>query len=413
MGVNFVLLLILVRLIPAEIYASIVLTKVSLIVVTSLGGMGLSQAAVRWVNLKEREDLVLGTVLLGTLVMAIPATLVLLALFAVFESRVDLTLTPDLIAVVAVLVFSFMLNNELINWARARHKSVQHAILSLVRALLQLGAIIVAVKWTFEARGYLYGLAFAEIVLLITVFLVDSKSRFVSSKYRLLTVMLRYGWPHTLVIASGFLLTYVDRYMLSFLVEDAAVVAYYDAAYMIVASVLALLVRPFNLMLFPTYTRKYAEEGGESTALMLNRVQYIFLIAGFAVASIVVVIRVPLTELLLPEDYVATSSIFAAVAYGAILNGVFISAVAGLYISQKTLMVGIAAIAALVANIVANFLLIPPLGVDGAALGTAIASAVQLGVGYWFSTQVLPVKLPVWLLAFGGLWIALLHFIST
>jgi len=224
--------------------------------------------------------------------------------------------------------------------------------------------------------------------------------------------MLRYGWPHTFVIASGFMLNYADRYMLSFLTNNNSVVAYYDAASMVVVSALALLVRPFNLFLFPAYTKRYEEEGRDANVILVNRAQRLFLIAGLGVSTIVVVLREPMLQLLFPEDYSAASSIFAAVAYGTVLNGVFMATVAGLYLSQKTMMVGVAAIVAVLSNIFANWLLIPIYGIDGAALGTAISSLMQLLVGYYFSRSVLPVRLPIALLSGGALWLALLSWVT-
>jgi O-antigen/teichoic acid export membrane protein len=116
-------------------------------------------------------------------------------------------------------------------------------------------------------------------------------------------------------------------------------------------------------------------------------------------------------QLLFPAEYSSTSSVFAAVAYGTVLNGVFMATVAGLYISKRTLMIGIVSIAAVLANLVANWLLIPTYGVNGAALGTLISSFIQLIIGYYFSRKLLPVKLPIGLIVGGGVWLGFVSWI--
>jgi O-antigen/teichoic acid export membrane protein len=406
MAAGFVLVLILVRILPAEAYGGLALTKALLLVVISLAGLGLSQAAVRWSGHKTSEDLVLGTVLGGATFAALPAAALLVGLIMVLADRLKVVVTLPLVIAIVALVFSYILNNELVNWRRAQHQAKHHALVSTLRAVQQMVAITASVLLIQNAAGYIYGLAVGELLLLAWLG-YGYRARLVFQA-KLLVEMLRYGWPHTFVIASGFMLNYADRYMLSFLTNNNSMVAYYDAASTVVVSALALLVRPFNLFLFPAYTKRYEEEGRDATVILVNRAQRLFLIAGLGVSTIVVVLREPMLQLLFPADYSAASSIFAAVAYGTVLNGVFMATVAGLYLSQKTIMVGVAAIVAVLSNILANWLLIPIYGIDGAALGTAISSLVQLLVGYYFARSVLPVRLPITLLSAGALWLVFL-----
>lgn len=408
---SLVLVLVLVRLLPAEEYGGVVLTKISLLVVVSLGGLGLSQAAVRWVGFKQRPELVLGTVLAGVALSSVPAAVVMICVAAVFADYLGLTPGLLLFAAIVALVPSYLLNNELLNWPRAMHQARRHAVLNTARALEQLSFVTAGVLWTGNANGFIYGLAAGELAFMTG--LVITRRERLAFDAGLLGKMLGYGWPHTTVIASSFLLTYVDRYMLAFLTSDTTAVAYYDAAYVLVGSALALLVRPFNLFLFPAYTRRYAEQGEQATVHLVNKAQDLFLLAGLGVATLMVLLRQPMLEWLYPAGYGNAASIFAAVAYGTLMNGVFMATVAGLYISNRTMMVGAAALAALAVNIFANWLLIPRWGIDGAAASTALAGFVQVAVGYYCSRRILPVKLPVAWLGIGAVWLGLVQWAST
>jgi O-antigen/teichoic acid export membrane protein len=409
MAAGFLLVLILVRTLPAEAYGGLVLTKALLLVVISLAGMGLSQAAVRWGALKEPEDRVLGSVLGGVSFAVLPATVLLVAFMLVFAERLKLTIDMPLIAATFLLVLSYILNNELVNWWRARHQANRHALLSTVRAIQQMVAITAGVLLMRNAAGYIYGLAAGELLLL--AWLGYGYRAQLVFQAKLLGEMLRYGWPHTFVIASGFMLNYADRYMLAFLTNDNSVVAYYDAASMVVVSALAVLVRPFNLFLFPAYTRRYEAEGRDATVMLVNRAQRLFLIAGLGLSTVVVGLRGPLLQLLFPADYSAASSIFAAVAYGTVLNGVFMATVAGLYISKRTVMVSVVAIVTALANLAANWLLIPIYGINGAALSIVISGFVQIILGYYFSHKLLPVKLPIGAMVGGALWLGFVSWV--
>lgn len=408
---SFVLVLVLVRILPSEAYGKFVLIKALLLVVISLAGLGLSQAAIRWGRLKEREGLVLGTVLSGAIFSAIPAAVLFIALIVILVDRFKLNVDLILVGCILILIPSYCLNNELINWLRAKHHAKRHAIVSTFRALLQMMTIIAGIFLADNSSGYLFGLAISELLLLLLL-IYGYRDR-LSFQGTLLGEMIKYGYPHTFVIASGFLLSYTDRYMLSFLTNNDSLVAFYDAASMVVVAAMALLVRPFNLYLFPAYIKCYEEGGLDPTVNLVNRAQRIFLISGLCVSTFIIVFRKPLMNLLFPENYSIASSIFVFVAYSNLLNGVFLATVAGLYISKKTMMVGVVAVMAVLLNVAANWLLIPVYGINGAAIGTVIASLAQLIFGYYCSKKILPVKLPIKLMVGGALWLVLVNYIVS
>lgn len=411
MAVGFILPLILMRVLPAETYGGLVLFKALLPVVIGIAGMGLSQAAVCWGGLEEREPMVLGTVLGGALFAALPAAVFIVTLIMIFASQFKILFTIPLLISGFILVFSYIINNEFVNWLRARHQAKRYAFVNTLRALEQMVAIVAGVALVRNAAGYIYGLALGELLFLGWM-VYGSRTKFVFDS-KLLVKMLRYGWPHTIVIVSGVLLNYADRYMLFFITNNNLIVAYYDAAYILVASAIAILARPFNLYMFPAYIKRYEEEGAASAVKLVNKAQKLFLIAGLCVSTILVLLRDPLMNLLFPVEYSKASSIFVFVAYAMMLNGIFIATVAGLNVSKKTVLVGIAAIVAVLSNILANWILIPIYGINGAALGTTISSLVQLIVGYYYSRSVLPVDFPFWLLFGSALWLGFVNWLVS
>jgi O-antigen/teichoic acid export membrane protein len=193
---------------------------------------------------------------------------------------------------------------------------------------------------------------------------------------------------------------------------NISIVAYYDAAYMIVTSVLALLVRPFNLFMFPSYMKRYTEQGSAEAITFIEISQRYFIAAAALLAFILVMLSGTILHVIFPEEYNVSASIMAPVAYAVVINGVFMATVAGLYISNKTVMIGISAIAALLANILLNMVLIPIYGMDGAALSTVLASTVQLFVGYIFARRILKVKLPLMELVACGILLSMAHLLS-
>ena len=106
------------------------------------------------------------------------------------------------------------------------------------------------------------------------------------------------------------------------------------------------------------------------------------------------------------------SSIAASVAFGAILNGMFMVACAGLYMTNKTTMAGVAAIVGLISNVVANIILIPKFGLNGAAMSTVIAYFIQMLIGHNFSKKIISLKIQfIFIMGIGAILI-LINFLT-
>jgi O-antigen/teichoic acid export membrane protein len=413
MGTNLLLVLFLVHVLPSDVYSEIVLIKIAIIVTTTLAGMGLSQAAVRWHGISEDSDYVYSSVATGVLLMAIPGAVILIAIIMISTVTFYLNINAALLFSLVVLVVSYMLNNELINWARARHESLKHAITSTARGIASLCSVAAGVYLSGDANGFIYGLTAGELLFLLIAVNFGYNQKLVPVKKEYLLEMLKYGWPHTVVISSGFLLTYADRYMLAMYGSNISIVGYYDAAYMIVTSALALLVRPFNLLMFPSYMKKYSEQGDVVAINFIERSQRYFIAAATALAFALIMLRYFVLGILFPEEYLSSASIVAPVAYAVIINGVFMTAVAGLYISNKTLMVGVSAALALVVNIILNIILIPEYGMNGAAMSTVFAAIVQLLMGYVFARVILKVRLPTMELTVCGILLGMAYYLTV
>ena len=401
---GFALVIALVRIVPAEVYGELVLTKALFLMIIAVFGLGLSQAAVRWAATETQQDLILGAVLRGILITAVPATVVFLAALHAINEDLVTAHTAPFILTSAVLVLSYLVNSELLNWYRANRLPYLYARFSVLRAFLQAFSVASTVFAIGDASGYVYGLAAGELVFSMALFYFYRwKFSFGST---LLREMLVYGVPHAIVIASSYVLNYTDRFMLSYLTSSTVSVAHYDAASVTAVSCMAILLRPFNLYILPAYTNKYEAEGTEATILFVNKCQRNFIICGLTMATALVLLRNVLMTTLFPPDYWFASEIIYFIAFSVLMSGIFLTVVAGLYISKQPLMVAAAAGIAVIFNFLANYFLIPVYGLSGAAAATALSGFVQLTVGYLFARRVLTVHFPALLIAIMALWLS-------
>jgi Polysaccharide biosynthesis protein. len=170
-----------------------------------------------------------------------------------------------------------MQNNELVNWYRAEQKSLQYASYNFIRAGLQFTFVLYFCLNFNPIAGYIYGLLAAEIFLILI--LIKRTKFFISLNLPLLRQMIAYGIPFAFVNGSSFLINYLDRFLLGFW-GSGELVAFYDASFLIILGIMGLLIRPFNLYIFPAYTERYKLKGKVSTVEFILKMQNYFLLAA-------------------------------------------------------------------------------------------------------------------------------------
>ena len=404
-AINFCTALILIYSLSPEHYSAVVLIKASLLFCTSFFGMGLSQAAVRWVNNEGKPELLLNSIIITILLLSFPATLIFFLTLSFFEEIFIFDFDIKMLTIFWILSFALMINNEFINWARANQDSTLFLKKTLFRVSVQILFVIVFLNKDYGQLSYVYGLAVSEIITILTVNSRKVLAIGVNVDRKLIKEILQYGWPHSLIISFGFFLNYVDRFMLSVMQPNINLVAYYDAANMVLFSTLGLLIRPFNLYLFPSYSRKYALEGQKKTISYVKDMQKYFLILLFIVCSLVLLLQENIFILIFPENFNISKLLIPILAVGLIFNGIFISSMAGLYITKRTELIALASFCGILINVVFNYFLIPIYSSEGAAVSTSLGFIASLLIGNYFAKKIIMVKIPFHIIIPGSLFL--------
>ena len=168
-----------------------------------------------------------------------------------------------------------------------------------------------------------------------------------------------------------------DRYIISyFLGVDAAGI--YSAAYTIGEYSLFIL-GPLIIVLYPTISRHY-DQGNltETKGYLKYSIKYLMMIAIPSAFGLSILAK-PLLNVLTTPQFISGSVVVPFVAFGAVIYSFFQVCLCIIQLVGKTeITVRLLGIAA-VLNIALNFLLIPKIGIIGAAIATFIAYAV-LGI---------------------------------
>ncbi|MBT7782999.1 MAG: oligosaccharide flippase family protein [Anaerolineae bacterium] len=249
---------------------------------------------------------------------------------------------------------------------RVQIRPMASSIQSILRITLQTGTAVLLVRvYNMGIMGYWLGyLIGASLGLILMIWLVRKELVFQISWQKTIE-LLKYGVPlipNTLSITA---LRLADRYLIGTMLglDQAAV---YDIGYKI-GSLLNMVVAPFRVA-WPAFSFSVMHN---PKAPKIYRDALTFLTAGCSVVVLsVVAFRMELVNFLAPKSYLGATSVIGWVAAAQIFLAIYPIIAIGPKVMKKTRYLAWASVFSAVLNIILNFLLIPSIGILGAAIAT-------------------------------------------
>jgi O-antigen/teichoic acid export membrane protein len=266
--------------------------------------------------------------------------------------------------------------------------------LTLRRVLALGGSLLLVFVAGWGLSGFLWGQGIGEMTACLLLMPTLRGRVAWRLNWPVLSQALAYGLPHVLVIGAGLVLSIGDRYVIEYCLDESAV-GLYVIGYTVAATLSSLITKPFNLFLFPSYTKAWEAQGARETETFLVTATERFLMVYVPTSLVVLLFQEPLLDLFAPESYKAAGPIIGVVFLGLVFHGLSMTNAAGFYLTQRTWEVGVVTLGAAALNIALNLLVVPRWGVIGAAVVTLFAYGAQYLVMMWRSWAVLPVRFPV------------------
>lgn len=387
------LLWILVWILPKEIFGTLVLLKSTILIACSLLSLGVSQSVTRFSNNHNEDKDLINNTLIIVFLGSIFSAIITLILIKIFNQSFKIVINLELGLLILLSSLFYMINNESINWFRAKQKSSNYLKLHIIRTSINFFLISLFVYLFHTIESYLYGFLLSELFISFLSLIAIKVDK--SFDKELLFKMLVYGWPHAIVISCSYIITYADRYMLSIYYGSNSIVATYEVAYVIVTGIMGLIIRPYNLMLFPLYTDIFEKQGAIQTVTRIQKIQknYIF-VSTFACVFLIILAPI-IINILFPENYKVDLYVFSFLGLSLILTGQIMANSAGINLKNKTILLIIPSLSAIVANILLNIILIPLYAMIGAAIATMLSVAIQLLFINFISKKYLNVDFPL------------------
>lgn len=261
---------------------------------------------------------------------------------------------------------------------RLKEKALKYAAISITKLTITLILTIYLVVYQRRSVYGVYEAAFlGEIAGLFMIFSDIIKNSVARFEFRKLFQMLGYGLPLMLASVSSVLLNTIDRYSLNFL-SDLDAVGTYTLAFRISNTIKVVVITSIQLSLIPILFKKIGDR--DLNRFISKSMNYSTLIVMFCVLF-VSIFSLEITKTFAHTmSYWEASNIIPILSFSMVFVIMKENVLIGLQITKSSVTMG--SLIAITAgfNLFMNLLLIPVLGLYGAALSTIISQAVMFGL---------------------------------
>ena len=396
------------RIFTVADYGVMNLISATLTVSVALGKLGVQHSIIRY-----RSEITAGkgkfssaqlyaTTFFGMSATGLAVSLLLIAGVALLPGRwLGDPRLKGLFTVGALVITIQVFESVLFNFLRADQETtvlmkfqVGKRYLGLSLVLLTLFVIsrsLLAFYWATVATEAL------AIVLLATVFFrregglrIDRRD-FSRPLYR---ELLGFGIPMMIGYEmSGIILAVGDRYVIHGAI-GATALGLYSAAYNLCTYVQSTFVASVGQAVMPLYIQMWDQKGPDETAAFVARSLRTYILFGAPVIAGLASVGSQLLPSLASEKYASAAGILPWVIAGMVLEGANAMVAAGLFIHRKTKQIGGVVFSSAVLNLLLNLVLVPRIGIMGAAIATLVSYAVSSCALAFVARRFLLVKLP-------------------
>jgi O-antigen/teichoic acid export membrane protein len=249
------------------------------------------------------------------------------------------------------------------------------ATFTVVQSAVNVGLIYLFLRFGYSLNGVITATIVASLLFHLTLlFIILKQIGFKLPGFSRLKLFLSYGLPLTPTSAVLWIISSSNRYLISYYIGVTAT-GIYSAAYNI-GWYTVFLITPITRLLFPTISKSYDEQNLVETRKYLKYSLKYFLMIAIPSAFGLSILAKPILQVLTTSEFVTGNTIVPFIAFSGVLSGVYEISVFIIHLVKKTKLVFMLLAISALLNIVLNVLLIPRMGLTGAATATLVAYGI-------------------------------------
>lgn len=390
---NLVLLVMLSKAVGSEGYGvwAQIITTISLLMPIAFLQLGASM--VRFLA-AEKDKRVLSSGLYSVLaVVAGTGTLLSLLMLVLAEPFAATFLkgadAAPLIRLSAFLVLLTTLDQVVIEYFLALRQVRKYSVFMIAQVIGELALV----AYLISTGTGLYGAVMALLIVrgllfLAGLYIAKGQTVFVRPNTAILKSWLRFSVPLLPFSLCFWLMAVGDRYVIGYAL-GAADVGLYSAAYGL-GSIVYLFYVPLNAVLFPAITYLFDNNMLQEVKMIAGYTLKFYLFLAIPVAFGLLVLAKPLLGIMTTEEFAQAYSIVPIVAFATVLFSCSFIFSELLLLFKDTRTVSAVFVGSALLNLVLNIVLVPRVGIIGAAITTLLTFIVHTAVLAAFSRRRIP-----------------------
>ena len=384
---GLVLLPLLTKTLGAHDYGIWAQVNVTIGLVMPFAGLGLSYSMVRFLAAKtSREEIqeefysVFSAVFLSTLVISS-----LLVILAGFLANTFFDGATQIVRITGLIILVWSLDSVCLNLFVAFRQMKRYSIFIIAEALGRVGLIAYLVANGYGLFGAVLSVLIIRVVILfILCCLTKSQIGIKRPHFSKIREYLNFGLPTIPASITGWVVTSSDRYVIGYFL-GAAAVGIYAAAYML-GDIPYMLSALLSFVLLPSVSKLYDEGRMDEVKTHLTySLKYFLALAIPFVFGATLLGEQVLSMFSTSEIATQGHYIVPIVALGTLFLGVYAVIAHILIMVKKTKVIGATWAISASVNLLLNILIVPHIGILGAAITTLIAYLLALGMVTYYS----------------------------
>lgn len=385
-------------------YGLLGLITMSATMLVAFGKLGLQHAILRFYPRAEQNSDEMDLARLHATAYVLLAVLMVGSLFAwliagwvVVPQWLDNSAIPGYFSILAVFILLRMVASVTGNMLRAKEHSRTLGNSVIAARLIYLVLLLLA--------GLLFGVSVTAVLVITVVAEIVSVviclhayrpfMQFDRTKFspRLSGTLLAFGLPLMLMEAVYVLVRLMDRYMIGSMLGEFEL-GQYAASASLVTYTEMLVIGTVATAIKPRYNRMWESSGRALTTGFLQRGASFYISVGIPLLGLFLLIAPDVLVFLAGTRYQAGARVIPYFALAVFVDGLMVFLLAGIHLQGRTRLFLYWGVVAALMNFVGNFLLIPVLGISGAALVSLFAYLFFVGGLWWSASRWLSVALP-------------------
>jgi O-antigen/teichoic acid export membrane protein len=373
---SFFLLPIITKTLGTYDYGLWAQINITVSLISPLALMGLSMGFVRFLS-SETETKIIKEAVYSILFFVTVSGLLASLLLYIFAEPLATFGFKDPEATYFIQAGSFLILLNVIEsvsliYFRVFRQIKRFSYLTLFETFAKLFFILVLLKMGYGLLGVIAATLLVQgLIFLISLLTIISQIGFFIPRFTYMKDYLQFSLPLTPTALIRWVTESSDRYLVTYFLGLGSVGVYSAACS--IGNLIQLLVSPLQLILLPEISKLFDENKIDKVrTYMSHSLRYFLLITIPAVFGISALAK-PLLGVFTTQDFLSGWFVIPIIAFSGLLAGIFQIFVNIMFLVKETKSITYINIVAAASNVLLNLLLIPSIGIGGAALSTLIS----------------------------------------